>query len=160
MKHRLMWVTAMILILFGCAMSGCHPPRGGARTVGDDEGKATNKTEGEGKAKGDATPPYVHTVVFYLREDAPKDEVVKIIADAHRLLARIPSVKGLWIGRPAEKATPKLAVSDYHVAWVLLFDDHVGLQEYLDHKLHLEFREKHAKHAERVLVYDFLNQKK
>lgn len=42
----------------------------------------------------------------YLKEDAPRDEAEKIIADGHRLLAKIPSVKGLWIGRPAEKATP------------------------------------------------------
>jgi hypothetical protein len=105
-------------------------------------------------------PPYVHTVVFYLKKDAPADETEKIIADAHALLAQIPSVKGLWIGRPAEKATPNLALTDYHVAWTMLFDDFPGLQAYLEHKLHLEFREKHAKHAERVLVYDFVNQTK
>jgi hypothetical protein len=152
MKKRLTWVV--VLTLIGWGASGWHPsPRGGAR--GGDE-----KAKGEAKPKGEARPPYIHTVVFYLKADAPKDETEKIIADAHGLLARIPSVKGLWIGRPAEKATPKLAITDYHVAWTLLFDDYAGLQEYLDHPLHVQFREKHAKHAERVLVYDFLNQRK
>ena len=154
MKNRLTWVV--VLILIGGGVSGWNPsPGGGGRARGGDE-----KTQGEAKPKAGPKPPYVHTVVFYLKADAPRGEAEKIIADAHGLLARIPSVKGLWIGRPAEKATPKLAVTDYHVAWTLLFDDYAGLQEYLDHKLHLEFREKHAKHAERVLIYDFINQKK
>lgn len=156
MKNTLTWVTAVVLILTGWGVSAWHPlPRGSGKTRGCDE-----QAEGEAKPKGEARPPYVHTVVFYLKEDAPKDEAEKIIGDAHGLLAKIPAVKGLWIGRPADQATPKLAVTDYHVAWVLLFDDYAGLQEYLDHKLHLEFREKHAKHAERVLIYDFINQKK
>ena len=154
MKKSLTWVVALILI--GWGVSGWRPsPRGVGSARGGDE-----KKEGEAKPRGEAKPPYVHTVVFYLKEDAPRGEAERIIADAHGLLARIPSVKGLWIGRPAEQATPKLAVTDYHVAWTLLFDDYAGLQEYLDHKLHLEFREKHAKHAERVLIYDFINQKK
>lgn len=147
----------MVLILIGWGVSGWYLlPKGSGRAQGGDGKKA----EEAAKLKGEARPPYVHTVVFYLKKDAPKDETEQIIADAHTLLAKIPSVKGLWIGRPAEKATPNLAVGDYHVAWVLLFDDYAGLQEYLDHKLHLEFREKHAKHAERVLIYDFINQKK
>src|SRR5688572_18553573 len=84
----------------------------------------------------EAVAPYVHTVVFYLKEDAPRDEVESIIADGHRLLAKIPSVRGLWIGRPADKSTPRLATTDYDVSWVLLFDDYAGLEEYLEHKLH------------------------
>lgn len=148
MKYRLAWFAVVFQI--ACCESAWFPsPRGDGRAMGGDE-----------LAQPQARPPYVHTVIFYLKEDAPKDETEQIIADAHNLLAKIPSVKGLWIGRPAEKATPKLAVTDYHVAWTLLFDDYAGLQEYLDHKLHVQFREKHAKHAERVLVYDFVNQKK
>jgi hypothetical protein len=155
MMNRLTWATVVPLLLIGWGVTVWHPSlREGGRARGGDE-----KAEGEAKPTGKGRAPYVHTVVFYLKEDAPKDEVEQIIADAHGLLAKIPSVKGLWIGRPAEKATPKLAVTDYHVAWTLLFDDYAGLQQYLDHKLHVKFRDKHAKHAERVLIYDFINQK-
>jgi len=156
MKNSRTWVTLAVVVLIGYAVFVWNPSfQGVGRVRGGDE-----KTEGQARSKGEPRPPYVHTVVFYLKQDAPEGEVERIIADAHGLLARIPSVKGLWIGRPAEKATPKLAVTDYHVAWTLLFDDYTGLQEYLDHKLHVEFREKHAKHAERVLIYDFIHQEK
>lgn len=121
-----------------------------------DEGPKINK----GSVEASAKPPYVHTVVFYMKKDAPKDEVENLIADAHRLLAKVPSVREFRIGRPAEKGTPNLAVTDFNVSFMMLFDDYAGLQEYLEHKLHVEFREKHAKHAERILVYDFVNQMK
>lgn len=110
--------------------------------------------------KGIAKPTYVHAVIFYMKKDAPKTAVQDLIADAHKLLAKIPSVKHLWVGRPAEKATPKFALSDYQVGLLVLFDNYQGLQEYLDHKLHTEFVEKHAKHWDRVPVYDFVNQMK
>lgn len=156
MRNSLTWVTVVVLILTGWAGFAWPPsPRAGGNARGGEE-----KAERELKPEGQVKTPYVHTVVFYLKKDAPRDEVKNIIVDAHGLLARIPSVKGLWVGRPAEKATPELAVKDYHVSWVLLFEDYKGLQEYLEHKLHHQFREKHAKHAERVLVYDVVNQEK
>lgn len=105
-------------------------------------------------------PPYVHAVVFYLKKDAPKNETEASIRDAHDLLAKIPSVRGLWVGRPAEKSTPKFAVTDYDFGLLVLFDDFGGLQTYLDHPLHSEYLDKHAKHWDRVPVYDFVTQSK
>jgi hypothetical protein len=103
---------------------------------------------------------YVHTVIFYLKNDTPKDEAETLIADCHKLLAKIPSVKGLWAGLPAEKSTPKFAVTDYQVGLLVLFDNYEGLQVYLDHPLHTEFVDKHLKHLDKVPVYDFVNKKK
>src|SRR5262245_34013065 len=113
---------------------------------------------GDGKKK----PPYVHSVFFYLKKDAPKDAASTLIADCHELLAKIPSVKGLWAGRPAakDKSTPKFAIGDYDVGLLVLFDNSDGLKVYLDHDLHKQFLEKHGKYWERVPVYDFINQKK
>ncbi len=119
--------------------------------------------EGGEKPKGTAMKaPYVHAVYFYLKKDGPKDEVEKLIQDSHTLLGKIPSVRGLWAGRPADKAksTPKVAVTDYTVGLLVLFEDYAGLQAYLDHPLHTEYLEKHGKHWDRVSVYDFMNQKK
>ena len=120
-----------------------------------------SKVRGEDKKPQAASKaPYVHTVIWYLREDAPKKEAEMLIADAHRLLAKIPSVRGLWIGRPAEKSTPELAQTDYQIGMMLMFDDYAGLKQYLEHKLHLEFRKKHAHQAKRIAVFDFIDREK
>ncbi|MCI0464699.1 MAG: Dabb family protein [Gemmataceae bacterium] len=113
-----------------------------------------------GEKQGKKKAPYVHTVYFYLKKDAPKEEVSALIEDSHKLLAKIPSVRGLWVGRPAEQSTPKFAAKDYAVGLLVLFDDYAGLEQYLKHPLHDEYLEKHGKHWEKVSVYDFMNQKK
>jgi hypothetical protein len=111
-------------------------------------------------AAGKGDPPYVHAVFFYLKKDAPKGEVESLIADTHELLGNIPSVRKLWVGRPAEKSTPKFARTDYQVGLLVLFDNYEGLQEYLDHPKHTQYVEKHSKYWDTVPVYDFVNQKK
>ena len=112
------------------------------------------------QAADKADAPYVHAVIFYLKKDAPKDAAKEIIADAHAILAKIPSVRMVKAGLPAEKSTPKLAVTDYQVGLLIMVDDFNGLKAYLDHPLHLKYVEKHEKHFDKVLVYDFLNQNK
>jgi stress responsive alpha/beta barrel protein len=120
------------------------------------DGQAQEKKKNKGTAKA----PYVHAVIFHFKKDSPKDAAENAIADAHKLLAKIPTVRGVWAGPPAEKSTPKFVVKDYDVGLLVLFDNYEGLQEYLDHALHTEYVEKHAKHFEKVTVYDFMNQNK
>ena len=105
--------------------------------------------------------PYVHTVIFSLKKDAPDKAVEGLIADAHHMLAKIPTVRDLRAGRPAEKATPKYASKDYQVGLVIFFDDFEGLETYLEHPLHREYVEKHGGSIdlEKLRVYDFVNQK-
>jgi Stress responsive A/B Barrel Domain len=105
-------------------------------------------------------PPYVHSVVFYLKKDTPPAKVQAMIADCHSILGKIPSVRSLWVGRPADKATPDLAVKDYQLGLMVLFDDYAGLKAYLDHPTHLKFVETYAPTFEKALVYDFENQTK
>ena len=112
------------------------------------------------KAADDPKAPYVHCVIFYLKKDAPKDEGKALVADAHELLAKIPSVRLLKIGPPAAKSTEKLAATDYQIGLMVLFDNYDGLKTYLDHDLHLKYVDKHMKHIDKVLVYDFENAKK
>ncbi len=115
---------------------------------------------GKGGVKKAKKGNFVHTVIFYLKKDAPKDEVESLIVDSHKMLAKIPSVRGLKAGRPAERATPKVAKTDFQVGLLVRFDDADGLQTYIDHPLHTEYVEKHKKYWEKVLVYDFVNQQK
>ena len=105
-------------------------------------------------------PPYVHSVVFYLKKDTPPAKIQAMIADCHSILGKIPSVRSLWVGRPADKGTPDLAVKDYQLGLMVLFDDYDGLKGYLDHPTHLKFVETYAPTFEKALVYDFQNQVK
>src|SRR5262245_33870132 len=101
--------------------------------------------------------PYVHTVVFTLKKDAPGDEQAQMIADCHAMLGKIPAVRELRVGRPAEKGTPRLANKDFSVALTIFFDDYDGLMAYDKHDLHKKFVEKHIQHVEldKLKVYDF-----
>jgi hypothetical protein len=108
------------------------------------------------------TAPYVHVVIFHLKKDAPTGTADALIADAFEILAKIPSVRGIQAGKPADKATPDFARKDYQVGLVVLFDNFEGLETYLKHPLHLKYVDKHLKYIDetRLAVYDFLNQKK
>src|SRR5262249_51172540 len=115
-----------------------------------------------GQAATAQAAPYVHTVIFHVKKDAPAGEAQALIAGAHELLSKIPSVRSLRIGRPADRGTPDLAKKDFQVGLLVLFDDFDGLKAYLDHPLHLQYVERHLKHVdtEKLLVYDFVNQTK
>src|SRR5436190_8844585 len=64
--------------------------------------------------------PYVHVVIFTLKKDAPSDALPNLIADCHEMLAKVPSVRSLRVGRPAEKGTPDLAKKNYDAALLVL----------------------------------------
>jgi len=99
--------------------------------------------------------PYVHAVLFTLKSDAPVGEADALIKDANDLLGKIPSVKGLWVGKPARQATPDVAVKDYHVGLVIVFDSYKGLKAYLDHPQHKKFVDRHGSYWDKTPVYDF-----
>jgi len=105
-------------------------------------------------------PPYVHTVVFYMKKDTPPAKVEAMIADCHSVLAKIPTVRSLWVGRPAAKGSPEVAIKDYNVALVILFDNYDGLKTYIDHPSHVKLVETYSPSFDKVLVYDFENQAK
>jgi len=106
--------------------------------------------------------PFVHVVIFRLKKDAPEGEVDAVINDCKEMLTKIPSVKGIKIGRPAEKGTPDTAKKDYQVGLLVLFDDADGLKTYLEHEQHVKFVEKHGKFLimEKLDVFDFQDQAK
>lgn len=142
----------MTRTLFAAAILGLTLTLGGHPSV-----RSADKT-------ADAKQPnYVHTVIFYLKKDAPKEEGQALIDDAFALLSKIPSVKGIRAGLPAGKATtpnekdPQVIVpKDYQVGLLVLFDNFDGLQTYIDHPLHVKYVDKHLKHVEKVMVYDFV----
>ena len=106
--------------------------------------------------------PFVHVVIFRLKKDVPDGEVDAMIADCKEMLSKIPSVKGIKVGRPSEKGSPEIAKKDYQIGLLVLFDNADGLKTYLDHEQHLKFVEKHGKHIvpEKLDVFDFQDQAK
>ncbi len=104
--------------------------------------------------------PYVHVVIFHVKSDAPDGTPAALVKDCHELLAKIPTVRTLRVGRPAEKAT-EISKKDYQVGLMILFDNYEGLKTYIDHPKHTEFLERHGKHIDmkELKVFDFMNQK-
>jgi hypothetical protein len=94
-------------------------------------------------------------VIFYLKKDAPATEADALIADSQKLLAKIPTVREIRAGKPADKATP-IAAKDYQVGLLVLFDDVEGLHTYIDHPLHKEYLANHQKNWEKAVIYDFV----
>jgi hypothetical protein len=119
---------------------------------------AEKKDEAPKKAKA----PYVHTVLFTMKKDAPKEAESELVADCHEMLAKVPSVRELRAGRPAEKGTPSLAKKDFSVALTVCFDDYDGLMAYDKHELHQKFVKKHLPNIQidKLLVYDSEDQAK
>jgi hypothetical protein len=107
------------------------------------------------------TGQFVHAVMFTLKKDAPAGAAEAMIADCHELLRPIPTVRDLRAGPPAEKASPN-AQTGYQVGLLVMFDNAEGLKTYLAHPLHDKFVERHLPKidVEKLLVYDFANQKK
>jgi hypothetical protein len=114
------------------------------------------------EVKKEAKPPYVHTVIFHVKKDAPEGAAEGLIRDAHDLLTKIPTVRELRCGRPADKATPEIAKKDYTVGLVIFFNDYDGLKTYLDHPSHVQYVKRHLKNIDqdKLIVYDFMNQEK
>ncbi len=97
---------------------------------------------------------FIHTVYFWLKKDAPSTAQAQVLADARSLLAKIPTVKHLWSGKPA--MIPRDVVDNtYDVGLTVVFDDVAGHDTYQPHDLHKEFVARNKAHWQRVQVYDF-----
>jgi len=95
-----------------------------------------------------------HIVLFWLNETAPPTERDAILADSQELLKKIPLVRHIFQGKPAN--TPRPVVDNsYDVALCVILDDLAAHDAYQDHPLHQQFLAKHRQHWKKVLVYDF-----
>ena len=113
-----------------------------------------------GKAK--STGGYVHAVIFTLKKDAPATAVDEVIADCHKMLAKIASVRAVKAGRPAKTGTDEKLKKPFDVGLLVLCDDAAGLRAYIDDPLHKEFVAKYGKYfdMEQLQVFDFEDAKK
>ena len=99
------------------------------------------------------TAPFVHVVLFKTKSGTP-EAAAGLVRDVNEMLARLPTVRGIWLGSPAPTNTRPIVDANYDVGLLVLFQDQKGLQEYLDHPTHVEFAKKHDTECQ-VRVFDF-----
>lgn len=98
---------------------------------------------------------FIHTVYFYMADDAPADAADHIVTDCREILGKIDSVRQIWAGKPA--MTPRDVVDNsYGVGLTVVFDDAAGHDVYAPHPLHNEFIARNKAFWARVQVYDFV----
>jgi hypothetical protein len=101
----------------------------------------------------------VHCVIFRMKKDAPADAAEQVIADCHKMLAKIRSVRSVRAGRPARTGTDEKLKKPFDVGLLVLCDDVAGLKAYIDDPLHKEFAAKYGKYfdIEQLQVFDFVD---
>ncbi len=97
---------------------------------------------------------FTHVVLFWIKPTAPADMQQQMIDDCNTLLAKIPGVRHLTVGKPA--MTPRPVVDNsYHVGLCVILDDSAGHDAYQAHPLHAEFLGKYRQQWQALKVYDF-----
>lgn len=97
----------------------------------------------------------VHAVYFWLNEDAPADEASKLAQGCRTLLGKVPTVRHLWAGGPAQTPRREIIDDSYDVGLCVVLDDMAAHDVYQEHPLHKEFIVRHKMHWKRVQIYDF-----
>ena len=104
-------------------------------------------------------PPYnlamfIHTVYFWLTDNAPPTAREQLIGDCKKFLGRVPTVRHLFAGPPA--MTPRDVVDNsYAVGLTVILDDSPAHEVYQKHPLHMDFIKANKPNWKRVQVYDF-----
>ncbi len=95
----------------------------------------------------------IHSVYFQLKPSATSQEIGKMHL-ALEELSRIPGVRILGVGRPADVPQRPVLCSDYTLALILATDSVETLQAYQDHPIHLDFLQDYKDLWVSVRVFD------
>jgi len=97
---------------------------------------------------------FVHTVYFWLKPGTSPEARTQLVNDCTNYLAKISTVRHLWVGRPA--MTPRPVVDNsYDFGLTVVLDDLAGHDVYQAHPLHLEFVARNGGTFGRVQIYDY-----
>jgi hypothetical protein len=101
----------------------------------------------------------VHAVIFTMKKDTAPEKVDEVIADCHKMLSKIKSVRKVMVGRPTKEKAEPITQTGYDVGMIILVDDFAGLKAYLEDPIHVEFVKKWGKSfdIEKLKVYDFVD---
>jgi len=96
---------------------------------------------------------FIHTVLFWFKDDAGHSERRQLIDDCKTLLGSISTVTFLAVGPPA--GTERGVVDNsYDVGLVVHFNDKAGHDHYQTDQKHLDFIDRNQTTWQRVQVYD------
>lgn len=98
---------------------------------------------------------FIHTVYFWLTDNAAPTAREQLIRDCRQILGKVPTVRHLFAGAPA--MTPREVVDNsYSVGLTAILDDSAGHDVYQRHPLHADFIKANKLNWKRVQVYDFV----
>jgi len=134
MSYRTLWLTCFVAIGL---LSGCTAPQ-------------SNSTD---EMQSVSNPGMAHTVYFWLKDGLSEEELKSFEAGVQQL-EDAPTVRRVFVGKPA--ATPSRGVVDnsFDYSLVLWFDDVAGHDAYQISPTHLKFVEDHEAKFDVVKVFD------
>ena len=99
----------------------------------------------------------IHVVLFRLKPELSEDARDALSAALARATREIPSIRRARVGSRVTigRAYEQLMTTDYSFAAILEFDDHDGLQMYLDHPAHEQLAHRFYGSVAAALTYDF-----
>jgi len=95
----------------------------------------------------------VHTVFFYLKPEVTEAEKKDFLEGIH-MLKEIPTVRGFYVGTPADTPDRPVIIKSYGAALTVIFDDVEGHNVYGPHEIHDAFIAKYNHLWEKVTVFD------
>ena len=96
----------------------------------------------------------VHTVFFKFTETSSEADIRSCADDARNLLAKVETVKALYVGSPADTEVRPVSVRDFDLSLTVLFESIPDQNVYQDHPLHDEFIANNKDNWGSVSVYD------
>lgn len=98
---------------------------------------------------------FVHTVFFWMKPGVSDTDRQQLIRDCGEFLAKVPTVKEIRVGRPAQTQR-EVVDNSYDVGLTVILADKAGHDIYQEHPLHLEFIKRNKQNWARVQVYDYI----
>ena len=96
----------------------------------------------------------VHTVLFNFKPEVTEAQIESCASDARNLLAKIETVKDLYIGSPADTEVRPVSVRDFGLSLTVLFESIADQNVYQAHPLHDEFIGNNKETWAKVAVHD------
>lgn len=97
-----------------------------------------------------------HHVFFWLKNADSKQDLAALI-EGLKTLEKIPSVRGLHIGVPANTEKRDVVDASYSASELIFFDDVAGQDIYQEHPIHRKFVENCSHLWQKVVVYDSMD---
>ena len=101
------------------------------------------------------SPMFIHSVYFWLDEQADDQIRQRMLSDCTDLLSKIPVARHVFAGVPA--MTPRPVVDNsYTIGLTVVLDDPAAHDQYQVHPLHQEFSSRYKQFWKKVQIYDFV----